>query len=76
MQMDSLYILIPIAVVFVAVAISAFLWAVNNRQYDDLDSEAQRILFEDDAPLQVNDKSSPSVATQEDSTSGKKHAGE
>ncbi|WP_444898850.1 cbb3-type cytochrome oxidase assembly protein CcoS [Microbulbifer sp. VAAC004] len=46
--MDSLYFLIPIAVVFVALAIRVFFWAVNNGQYDDLETEGRRILFEDD----------------------------
>ncbi|QFT54003.1 cbb3-type cytochrome oxidase assembly protein CcoS [Microbulbifer sp. THAF38] len=46
--MESLYFLIPIAVVFVALAIKVFFWAVNNGQYDDLETEGRRILFEDD----------------------------
>ncbi|GAB2895074.1 cbb3-type cytochrome oxidase assembly protein CcoS [Microbulbifer echini] len=46
--MDSLYFLIPIAVVFVALATKVFFWAVNNGQYDDLETEGRRILFEDD----------------------------
>lgn len=53
--MDSLFILIPIAVIFVAVAIRAFIWAVNNRQYDDLDAAARRILFDDDAEVSVKE---------------------
>ncbi|MDP5210391.1 cbb3-type cytochrome oxidase assembly protein CcoS [Microbulbifer sp. 2205BS26-8] len=47
--MDSLYFLIPIAMLFVALAVKLFFWAVNNGQYDDLDTEGRRILFEDDA---------------------------
>ncbi|MCB1615734.1 MAG: cbb3-type cytochrome oxidase assembly protein CcoS [Pseudomonadales bacterium] len=45
--MDSLYILIPIAMVFSALAIAAYLWAVNSGQYDDLEKEASQILFDD-----------------------------
>jgi cbb3-type cytochrome oxidase maturation protein len=45
--MESLYILIPIAVIFLAVAIKAFLWAADNKQFDNLDQEAHRILFEE-----------------------------
>jgi len=44
----SLIILIPIALILVALAIKLFFWAVNNGQYDDLDTEASRILFDDD----------------------------
>lgn len=46
--MDSIYILIPIALIFTAVAVKAFFWAVDNRQYDDLDAAGQSILFEED----------------------------
>lgn len=45
--MDSLYLLIPVALVFVAVGIKLLLWAIDNGQYDDLDKEAWRILAEE-----------------------------
>ena len=48
--MDSLFFLIPIAILFVASAVKLFFWAVNNGQYDDLETEGRRILFEDDSP--------------------------
>ena len=47
--MDSLYILIPIAIVFVALAVGVFFWAVKTGQFDDLDTEAKRILFDETA---------------------------
>ena len=37
--MFSLYLLIPISLLFVVLAVSIFCWAVNEGQYDDLDSE-------------------------------------
>ncbi len=46
--MDSLYLLIPVALVFVAVGIKLLLWAIDNGQYDDLDKEAWRILADED----------------------------
>ena len=45
--MDSLYLLIPVALVFVAAGIKLLLWAIDNGQYDDLDKEAWSILAED-----------------------------
>ena len=48
--MDSLYILIPIALVFCVIAVAVFFWAVNGRQYDDLDTAARRILFDEEEP--------------------------
>ncbi|MGB5324462.1 MAG: cbb3-type cytochrome oxidase assembly protein CcoS [Pseudomonadales bacterium] len=47
--MASLYLLIPVAIIFVVIAAALFLWAVRNRQFDDLDREGQRILFDSDA---------------------------
>ena len=45
--MESLYLLIPIAGVFLIVAVVLFLWSVRSGQFDDLDAEGQRILFDD-----------------------------
>lgn len=54
--MDSIYILIPIAVIFSALAIKAFFWAVDNKQYDDLDAAAQSILFDEDENIEMSSK--------------------
>lgn len=48
--MSALYLLIPVAVVLVALAIWMFFWAVDNGQYDDLDGPAHSILFDDEDP--------------------------
>lgn len=48
--MSALYLLIPVAVVVVGLVILLFFWAVNNGQYDDLDSPAHSILFDEDDP--------------------------
>jgi cbb3-type cytochrome oxidase maturation protein len=48
--MNSLYLLIPIAFTFIALAAWLFFWAVDHDQFDDLDHEGQRILFDDDKP--------------------------
>ena len=45
--MESLYFLIPLSFVVVALGIWLFFWAVNNGQYDDLEGEAERILFDE-----------------------------
>jgi cbb3-type cytochrome oxidase maturation protein len=43
-----LYILIPIAILLVIIAIAVFFWAVRSEQFSDLDKQAHSILFEDD----------------------------
>lgn len=48
--MPALYIMIPAALLLVAVAIYVFFWAVDNGQYDDLEGPAHSILFDDQDP--------------------------
>ena len=48
--MESLIILIPIALAMVALGIKLFFWAVDNDQFDDLEGPAHSILFDDDKP--------------------------
>ncbi|MET4693525.1 cbb3-type cytochrome oxidase assembly protein CcoS [Endozoicomonas lisbonensis] len=45
--MESLFILIPLAVLFIALAIRVFFWAVDSGQFDDLEGPAHSILYED-----------------------------
>jgi cbb3-type cytochrome oxidase maturation protein len=49
--MEILYLLIPLAVVLMIVAIAFFLWTVRSGQYDDLEGPAHRILMDDDDPM-------------------------
>ena len=48
--MSSIFLLIPLALLLLGLAIWAFVWAVRNEQFDDLDTPASRILFDDEAP--------------------------
>lgn len=48
--MDILYLLIPLAVVIMIVAVGVFMWAVKSGQYEDLEGPAHRILMDDDDP--------------------------
>ena len=62
--MAALYILIPVAVVLVALAIWVFFWAVDSGQFDDLDGPAHSILFDDDEPQPPTSERSPGDAEQ------------
>ncbi|HVK98429.1 MAG TPA: cbb3-type cytochrome oxidase assembly protein CcoS [Dongiaceae bacterium] len=46
--MDTIYLLIPLALVLLVVSVWAFFWAVKHDQFEDLDREANRILFDED----------------------------
>lgn len=48
--MDILYLLIPLAVVIMVIAVAAFMWAVKSGQYEDMEGPAHRILMDDDDP--------------------------
>jgi len=48
--MPAPYIMIPAALVLVALALYVYFWAVDSGQYDDLDSPAHSILFDDQDP--------------------------
>lgn len=48
--MESLYILIPIAIVLVCIAVAIFLWAVKSEQFEDLERQGHSILFDEEAP--------------------------
>ncbi len=48
--MPALYVMIPAALLIVAIAIYIFFWAVDSGQYDDLDGPAHSVLFDDQDP--------------------------
>lgn len=45
--MDSLYLLIPVALIFAVGIVGLLIWAVNRGQYDDLDKDGWRALNDD-----------------------------
>lgn len=47
-MLGSLYFLIPVSVVLVALIVVIFLWAVRSGQFDDLEGPAHSILFEEE----------------------------
>ena len=69
--MTVLYILVPIAIALVITAIWIFNWAVNNGQYDDLDSPAHSSLFDDDDPAHLAAQKREGDAERDDSDQDK-----
>lgn len=45
--MEIVILLIPLAILLVAAGIGAFIWALRRNQFDDLDSPAWRVIFDD-----------------------------
>lgn len=70
--MEIIYLLIPVAIILVAFATWAFFYSVNSGQFDDLESPAHRILYDDDEDMIPEDarvkkeSDAPSTETTKD----------
>lgn len=55
--MEIIFITIPVTLLFIAAGVAIFFWANKGGQFDDLDSPAHRILFDEgDSPAQEKTK--------------------
>ena len=48
--METIFVLLPLALLIAAIAVGFFIWAARTGQFDDLDTPAVRILFDDEEP--------------------------
>ncbi|MET1253887.1 cbb3-type cytochrome oxidase assembly protein CcoS [Aliikangiella maris] len=62
--MDVIYWLIPLSIVLLMIAVAIFFWAVRTGQFQDLDSAAIDILFDDDSPESNKQKQQESPKRQ------------
>ena len=46
--MNILYVLIPLGLGVLAIAVAAFFWAVRTGQYDDLEAHGRLVLFDEE----------------------------
>ncbi len=61
--MNIIFVLIPIAILFVVIAGAVFFWAIRSEQFEDLDRQGSNILFdEEQRPL-----SSPEQQAEQES---------
>jgi len=79
--MSILYLLIPLSLILLGLAVWAFFWAVKHDQFEDLEGPAYRILFDDDendAPLaqrrQAGKKGQENGETGDDAGAESRHA--
>ncbi|PMN65587.1 cbb3-type cytochrome oxidase assembly protein CcoS [Enterovibrio norvegicus] len=63
--MESLYILIPIAIGLVCIAVGVFIWAVKSEQFEDLERQGMNILLDDDEKPSIQGKSASSDKTED-----------
>jgi len=65
--MDIIYLLLPVALIFLIIIIAVFFWAVKSDQFEDLEGPAHRILMDDDAGdnKKTDNKNSPDEPEQD-----------
>ena len=49
--METIFVLLPLALLIAAIAVGLFVWAATTGQFDDLETPAVRVLFDDEEPL-------------------------
>jgi len=51
---ETIFVLLPLALLIAAIAVGLFIWAARTGQFDDLDTPAVRILFDDEEPQRLH----------------------
>jgi len=54
--MEIIFVLIPVSLLLIGIAIGVFVWAVNNDQFEDLDRQGYDILFDEDDAQEKRDE--------------------
>lgn len=67
--MNILALLIPVTLVMGAIGLAVFFWTLRSGQYDDLAGDAERILFDSDAPLRPIDIAARDASTDTSTSS-------
>jgi cbb3-type cytochrome oxidase maturation protein len=58
--METIFVLLPVALLIAGVALAFFVWAVRSGQYDDLETPPVRMLFDDEpVPPRPRDEAAP-----------------
>jgi len=63
--MSVIYVVIPLAMIVVFVAVLAYVWAVRRGQFDDLDTPPLRMLHEDGGGQRADSKTDEPAAGPE-----------
>lgn len=58
--METIFVLLPLALLIAVIAVGFFIWAARTGQFDDLETPAVRILFDDEEPARAGARSTRS----------------
>ncbi|MCL4846331.1 MAG: cbb3-type cytochrome oxidase assembly protein CcoS [Acidobacteria bacterium] len=61
--METIFVLLPLALLIAAIAVGLFIWAAKTGQFDDLETPAVRILFDDEEPRRPGARHVPAGAS-------------
>ena len=64
--MDSILFLIPVSIIFLTIAVITLVWNIKSGQFDDMETPAHKILFDDDEDL-LPDDAKPQKKTEQPS---------
>jgi cbb3-type cytochrome oxidase maturation protein len=53
---ETIFVLLPLALLIAAIAVGFFVWAAKTGQFDDLETPAVRILFDDEEPRRADSR--------------------
>jgi cbb3-type cytochrome oxidase maturation protein len=56
---ETIFVLLPLALLIAAIAVGLFIWAARTGQFDDLETPAVRILFDDEEPRRHGSNTPP-----------------
>jgi cbb3-type cytochrome oxidase maturation protein len=63
---ETVFVLLPLALLIAGIALALFVWAVRTGQYDDLETPAVRILFDDEPAGQAPQNASDAAPSRSD----------
>ena len=65
--MTILFLLIPLGLLLLAIAVGAFFWATRSGQFDDLDTPAWSVVMDDDRePRRISNRKNKNPAANDD----------
>ena len=73
--MTILLVLIPLGIVLLGLAIALFVWAVRHGQFEDLEGEGARILFDDPPIVATAAAAAPATSSKAIASRRPRHGG-
>jgi len=64
--MSSLYLLIPLSILMLISVVALFFWAIRNKQFDDFEGPASKIILDDALEYKVKKKKPVAKQDQQD----------